>query len=266
MPDIILFQKSRTAFMVQVFKKRIKEYTWWILQHVFLGWWTIIAVFSNWYRNFQPSRSLVSYNVIFALAQVAAQLGWHCSPCRYWGGIPTSILGCLRRFYLCRDSFSPFFCYVPPNQRMIRITAELMPFGMGSFVEIMQRLSHDGLGPLRQLSSQSMTLFVLLSKVLRFKRCPETDIIVCAFSVQVFTHGEAKLQRSLAASAQNNVSWGGRALSRYHSWQRVFFPCMLWWLQLRHMTTLSPSPPLLALSPLHGKEADGAVLGATNTT
>ena len=87
----------------------------------------------------------------------------------------------LRRFYPCRDaqkvSFSPFFCYVPANQRMIRITAERMPFGMDSFVEPLpvgmgsfSELVHVGTGSgqpslclwhgLGQLSPQNMTLFV----------------------------------------------------------------------------------------------------------
>ena len=100
----------------------------------FLEWWGIVTVFSNWYWNFQPSRFLISCN---AMAQVAAQLVWHCCLCRYLGRITTGILERLRRFYPCRDAqkvtFSPFFCYVPPNWRMIRITAELMQwFGMGS--------------------------------------------------------------------------------------------------------------------------------------
>ena len=34
-------------------------------------------------------------------------------------------------------TFSPFFCYVPLKQRMIRITAEFMPFGIDSFVDLM---------------------------------------------------------------------------------------------------------------------------------
>ena len=50
-PDIILFQKSRSVFMVQIFKKQMKQYTGWILHRIFLEWSEIVAVFSNWYWN-----------------------------------------------------------------------------------------------------------------------------------------------------------------------------------------------------------------------
>ena len=41
--------------------------------------------------------------------------------------------------------------YVSPNQRMIRITAELIPFGMASFVELKNQLMPLGMGSFSEL-------------------------------------------------------------------------------------------------------------------
>ena len=139
MPDIILFQKWRTNFMVQVFKKRINWYTRWIFHRVFLEWWVIIAVFSNWDLNFQSSTFLISYHAILwlwlklqlNLADIVAfadiedvyQPASSCFPPASpiplpllltggqswpWFGLYCSLWSffdqCLRCFYLCRDS------------------------------------------------------------------------------------------------------------------------------------------------------------------
>ena len=89
------------------------------------------------------------------LKRVCSSCSSTCCLCRQWGlltsGIATwdaSIPAEISRRYPTLLSIA-MWAYVPLDQRMIRITAELMPFGMGSFAELMLL----GMG-----SSQSMCL------------------------------------------------------------------------------------------------------------
>ena len=85
MQNTILFQQSRTAFMVQVHQICIG----WILHRVFLECWFVL----NCFENFWPSRYSVFYNFKLTMYFFAlAQLGWHCCLCRYSGLVTISIL------------------------------------------------------------------------------------------------------------------------------------------------------------------------------
>ena len=83
--DIILFLKSRTAFMVH--ESRTKS------NNVFNEYF--ITFFLN---KFQDTLFLTVYYFVLA------QHGWHCCLCRYRGLKTTSLRGRLRRFNPCRDS------------------------------------------------------------------------------------------------------------------------------------------------------------------
>ena len=118
--------------------------------------------------------------------------------------------------------------------------AKLMPFGMG-WVNYHCKIWR----------------YLCLSKVLRFKGVLKLTHFWC------FSHrGEAS-----SAALQNKFSCGGRALSWYHSWQRVFFV-----LDSVHASphdnnvAVAVAASAGAVPATQAESGDGAVLGATNTT
>ena len=113
------FSEIKDSFYGSYLQETIKQYTRWIFHRVFLEWWVIFAVFSNWYWYFQPSRLLVSYNVIFRVGSSCLSTWLTLLPLKILrtnNNHYPQLLDMLLSLQRCPEGILPFFLLLCPSE------------------------------------------------------------------------------------------------------------------------------------------------------